>query len=338
MKQYEFMKDTDETGNESISVSYKPKRRLDLLPRLICLFIALIIWLWMVNINDTDITENMVLKIEYVGLEALEKNEMMIYGMEKNEITVTVRGSNRDIRKHDPEDYKAVVDVTAINGTGQYTLPLTVNIPEDVNVTVDSSSLNISLMADKIAQKDIDFSVMVSNVHDGGPITYSFESTQRVDDIEIDKIHIKGPKQVIDLISYARFNVNGNFALSQDKMDFSGFPLVFLDKNLNEIVNINDIVEYSTEEINVHVEAIAYKNIPLRIDVAPGVVYKSSTDKISIWGVPSVVRAINEYPIDKTDARPGTTSTIELTTDSFDDGVFVNDVIKIVISFEEMTD
>lgn len=338
MKQYEFMKDTDETGNESISVSYKPKRRLDLLPRLICLFIALIIWLWMVNINDTDITENMVLKIEYVGLEALEENEMMIYGMEKNEITVTVRGSNRDIRKHDPEDYKAVVDVTAINGTGQYTLPLTVNIPEDVNVTVDSASLNISLMADKIAQKDIDFSVMVSNVQDGGPITYSFESTQRVDDIEIDKIHIKGPKQVIDLISYARFNVNGNFALSQDKMDFSGFPLVFLDKNLNEIVNINDIVEYSTEEINVHVEAIAYKNIPLRIDVAPGVVYKSSTDIISIWGVPSVVRAINEYPIDKTDARPGTTSTIELTTDSFDDGVFVNDVIKIVISFEEMTD
>lgn len=338
MKQYEFMKDTDETGNESISVSYKPKRRLDLLPRLICLFLALIIWLWMVNINDTDMTETMVLKIEYVGLEVLEEDEMMIYGMDKNEITVTVRGSNREIRKHDSEKYKAIVDVTAINEAGQYTLPLTVKIPEDVNVTIDSAPLNISLTADKIAQKDIDFSVMVSNVQDGGPITYSFESTQSVDNVQIDKIHIKGPKQVIDLISYARFNVNGNFALSQDEMDFSGFPLVFLDKNLNEIVNINDIVEYSTEEIDVHVEAIAYKNIPLRIDVAPGVVYKSSTDTISIWGVPSVVRAINEYPIDKTDARPGTTSTIELTTDSFDDGVFVNDIIKIVISFEEMTD
>ncbi|MGM9644454.1 MAG: YbbR-like domain-containing protein [Eubacteriales bacterium] len=338
MKQHEFMKDTDENGNESISVSYKPRRRFNLFAFLVCFVIASIIWLWMVNINDTDMTETMVLKIEYVGLGVLEEDEMMIYGMDKNEITVTLRGSNRDIRKHDPEEYKAVVDVTAIKDTGQYTLPLTVKIPEDVNVTVDSAPLNISLTADKIAQKDINFSVMVSNVQDGGPITYSFESTQRVDDIEIDKIHIKGPKQVIDLISYARFNVNGNFVLSQDEMDFSGFPLVFLDKNLNEIVNINDIVEYSTEEIDVHVEATAYKNIPLRIDVAPGVVYKSSTDTISIWGVPSVVRAINEYPIDKTDARPGTTSTIELTTDSFDDGVFVNDVIKVIISFEEITD
>lgn len=338
MKQHEFMKDTDENGNDSISVSYKQKRRFHPLVFLGCLVVALIIWLWMVNVNDTDMTETMVLKIEYAGLADLEENEMMIYGMDKNEITITVRGSNRDIRKHDAEEYKAIVDVSEVKETGQYTLPLTVKIPEDVNVAIDSAPLNISLMADKIAQKDIDFSVMVSNVQDGGPIAYSFESTQRVDAIEIDKIHIKGPKQVVDLISYARFNVNGNFALSQDEMDFSGFPLVFLDKNLNEIVNINDIVEYSTEEIDVHVEAIAYKNIPLRIDVAPGVVYKSSTDIISIWGVPSVVRAINEYPIDKTDARPGTTSTIELTTDSFDDGVFVNDVIKIVISFEEMTD
>lgn len=338
MKQHEFMKETDENGNDSISVSYKPKRRFNPFAFLVCSFIALIIWLWMVNVNDTDMTETMVLKIEYVGLDVLEEDEMMIYGMDKNEVTVTVKGSNREIRKHDPEEYKVIVDVTSIDETGQYTLPLTVKIPEDVNVTIESAPLNISLVADKIAQKDIDCSVMVSNVQDGGPITYSFESTQSVDDIRIDKIHIKGPKQIIDLISYARFNVNGNFALSQDEMDFSGLPPVFLDKNLNEIVNISDIVEYSTEEINVHVEATAYKNIPLRIEVAPGVVYKSSTETISIWGVPSVVRAINEYPIDKTEAKPGTTSTIELTTDSFDDGVFVNDIIKVVISFEELTE
>ena len=72
MKQYQFMKDTDDNGNETVNVTYKPKRRLDLFARLACLLVALVIWLGMVNINETDVTETMVLKIEYVGLEDLE--------------------------------------------------------------------------------------------------------------------------------------------------------------------------------------------------------------------------------------------------------------------------
>ncbi len=332
MKQYEFMKDIDEKGNASVSVSYRPKRRLDLIPRLFCVFIALIIWIWMVNFNDTDVTETMVLKIQYVGLESLENDGMMIYGMDKSEITVTVKGSNRDIRKYDAEEYKAIVDVSSIDEIGDYTLPLTVKIPEDINITIESDPLNISLMADMTEEKEIGFDVLVSTMNDGGQIRYSFESTQSTD-----KIMIKGPKQIVDMISYGRFNVNGNFGVSADEMDFSDFPLMFLDKNFNEVVNTNDVVEYDTESIDVHVEAIAHKNIQLKIGITEnpdGLIPKPSTDSIEIWGVPSLVRSISDHTVIIDKAEPGKTATYKLTSELFDEGVNVKEDVVITISFE----
>lgn len=334
MKQYQFMKDTDENGNESVNVSYKPKRRLDLFARLMCLVVALVIWLWIANFNQTDVTETMVLKIDYVGLETLENDGMMIYGMDKTEVTITVKGSNRDIKKHDPEDYSVVADVSGIDEAGAYTLPLTVKIPSDSGVTVESdSSLNISLLCDLSAEKYVGFDVLVSNSQEGGPISYTYESEQS----EID-ILIKGPKQIVDMINSARFNANGNFVANVDQMEYAGFPLVFLDKNLNE-VNDAGTIEYTTEEIVVNVSAIAHKSIPVEVKVlgtGTGLVKTISTDSVEIWGAPSVVREIKSYPIVITNAVAGMVKQHELTSEKLAEGVSVKESIIITISFDEL--
>ncbi len=335
MKQYEFMKDTDENGNESVSVSYKPKRKLDLFPRLICLFVALIIWLWMVNFNDTDVTETMVLEIEYIGLDALEEDGMMIYGMDKNEITVTIKGSNRDIRKHESNEYKAVVDVSNLDKIGQNNLAITITKPSDSNVTiVESEPLNLSLMADICETKVVPFDVFVTPAPDSGLLKYSYESSVEGD---VNEISITGPKTILDTINSARFSVNGNFVSSDNEMMFSDFPLLFLDKNLNE-VDINNAVSYATDDIKVNVKAIAHKNIPLKVIVSgegSDLVAKPSTDSVEIWGVPSVIRDINDYTITLEKAEIGKTATYNMTSDSFPDGVSVKENVVIIISFEQ---
>ncbi len=334
MKQYEFMKDTDDNGNETVNVSYKPKRKLDLFARLVCLFIALVIWLWIVNFNQTDVTETMVLKIDYVGLEALEKDGMMIYGMDKNEVTITIKGSNRDIRKHEASDYSVVADVSGIDETGVYTLPLTVKIPSDSGVTVESdSSLNVSLLCDISAEKMIGFDVLVSNDQSSGLINYSYESAQSENEILI-----KGPKQVIDMISSARFNANGNFVSNADEMTYFNFPLTFLDQNLNE-VNDGGTVEYSTEGMFVDVAAIAHKSITLKITAwnkdGEILATKQSADSIEIWGKPSIIRDINSYPIVIRNAVVGKTLQYDIVGDDIAKGVNVNENANITISFEE---
>ena len=334
MKQYQFMKDTDDNGNETVNVTYKPKRRLDLFARLACLLVALVIWLGMVNINETDVTETMVLKIEYVGLEDLENEGMMIYGMDKAEVTVTIKGSNRDIKKHDPEDYSVVADVSGLDEAGSYTLPLVVKIPTDSGATVESdSSLNVSLLCDLSAEKYVDFDVLVSSTQEGGLITYAYESEQSESEILI-----KGPKQIIDMISSARFNANGNFVSTADERTYANFPLTFLDKNLNE-VNEGGAVEYTTEDFEVKVSAIAHKSIPVEVRVlgnGAGLVKSVSTDSIEIWGAPSVVRNIKSYPIVITNAYAGMVRQHELTSDMLAEGVNVKESVIITVSFEEL--
>ncbi len=335
MKQYEFMKDIDEDGNESVSVTNKPRRRLDLLPRLVCLFIALIIWIWMVNINDTDVTDTIVVKVDIVGLDALEQSGMMIYGIKDNsEIAVTIKGTNRDIRKYAETEYKAVVDVSGISEVGDFTRPLTLSMPTDSNVTLESVLPDFTFKVDFKVTKVIPFDVVVSNAQESGTMKYSYESSYEMNGEIKEGIEISGPKTAVDLIFSGRFNVDGSFALTRDDKDFSDFQLTFLDKNLSEVKVDDGIIKYSTADIDVNVKAIGHKNVPLRIDTAKGIIAKSGTNTVEIWGAPSIIRGINEHYIDMRDQKVGNNIPVELTSDSFPEGVYVKEDLKITISFE----
>ncbi len=311
MKQYEFMKDTDENGKSSISVSSRRKRKLDLIPRILCLFVALIIWLWMVNVNDTDVTETMVIKIEYVGLESLENDGMMMYGMDKNEVTVTIKGSNRDIRKYDADQYRLFVDLGDISDAGEYTLPMEIKIPQDSNVTLETPLPNFNFKIDHRETKSLSFDVLVTPAADTGLMKYSYISYVEP---EITYIDITGPKSIVDQINTARFNVNGNFVSTNDQMEFSDFPLVFLDKNLSEVDTMGTL-EYSTDDIFVNVMAYVHKDIPLNIIVTGDGSKLDYTvepkNTISIWGTPSVIQSIEEYRIEINDPTPGHVEKIE---------------------------
>ena len=337
MKRYEFIKDTDEKGGKTISVSDKPKRKLDLFPRFLCLVIALVIWLWMVNFNDTDVLETLVLKIELEGQDVLEDREMMIYAIDKREITVTVKGSNRDLKKFSSEDYRAVVDVSKINEAGQHTLPLYVIPPQGSSLTVsESEPLNVSLKTDFVAEKSVSFDVFVTNVQDGGLTKYSFEN--RLGDGGNKIVDIVGPASYVDLISSARLTVDGSFAPSADEKVFSDFPLTFLDKNLNPISLEHSVIEYDTSGIDVHVMAIAHREIPVRVNVkgeGADLVATPSIKAIEVWGVPSLVKQATEYVIDLDKAELGKDATHLTSSDLIGEGLFVTDGVQVTISFTE---
>lgn len=340
MKQYEFMKDTDENGNKTISVSDKPKRKLDLIPRFVCFLIALGVWLWMVNFNDVDMVETMVLKIDFEGQSTLEKNDMMIYGLDKKEVTVNIKGSNRDLRKYSAEDYRVTVDLGGISEVGQYTLPLSVTTPAGSSLTLaEAEVLNINFMVDFIAEKEVTFDVLVANLQESGQIKYSYDH-EFVDDVE-NVVSIKGPATFIDQISSARLNVDGSFAVSSDEMVFSDFPLSFLDKNLNPIVVDNGAIEYSTEEIEVRVSAIAHKEVPVKVHVLSSgsdLVATPSIKAIEVWGAPSLMKYITEYGVRLDYAEAGKDFVHTTSNEIVGVGLSVTEGVQITITFTEMVD
>lgn len=335
MKQFEFMRDPDGKSGDGISISNGRRNKLDLIPRLVCVLVAIIIWLWTVNLNDTDITETMVIKIDYSGTSELENSGMMIYGMDKTEITVTIQGSNRDLRKYSADEYSATVDVSGIKEMGQYTLPVSVNIPSDTSIKViESEPLNVNLRADESVEKSVPFDVMIEN----GAANHSYNIEKNVNIIEI-----KGPKAVIDMIEYARFSVNGSLLSSLDEREFHGganeLPLTFWDKNLNQIVVGGDIVTYSTENIDVTVNVIAVKEIPVVVSVTGSgadLAAHPTPDKIRIYGMPSCLEKITQYTVKLKNVEVGKTYTYVLTGKDLPNGVsFENEGATVTVSFTE---
>lgn len=340
MKQYEFMKDTDENGNKTISVSDRPKRRLDLFPRLVCFLLALGAWLWMVNFNDVNMVQTMVLKIQLEGQGTLENNDMMIYGLDKREVTVNIKGSNRDHRKYKAEDYRATVDLSRIDEVGQYMLPIYITTPSGSSLSLaESEPLNVNFMVDFIAEKEITFDVLVTNLQENGQIKYSYESSLAEEDQN--KVTIKGPATFIEQINSARLNIDGSFATGADEMTFSDFPLSFLDKNYNPIAIDSGVIDYSTEEIEVNVSAIAHKEVPVKVYVMGSgseLIATPSIKAVEVWGAPSLTKFISEYVIFLDRAELGKDSIHTTSSEVVGEGLSVVEGIQITVRFTEMVE
>ena len=332
MNKYQFMKDTDENGKEIVSVSHRPRRRLNIFALLLSLLVAVGIWLWIFNFNQTDVTETVVLKIEYVGLDALEKEGMMIYGMDQTELTVTIKGSNSDVKKYKrPGAYTVVADVSGITKAGEYTIPLTVNTPADSKVTIETAqSLNVSLICDLSAEKEINIGLSAVNTQDNMFVSYTYQYEQ-----SDNTIVVKGPKKIIDTIESARFDANVNFVLNEDEKTYSDFPLVFLDTNLNE-VDDKDAVEYSTKDMTVKVTAVAHKSVPIDVMIEGAsnndLTYQKDMNTVILSGVPSVVREINGYTLIIKKSELAATITRALTNDVLPDGAYVEGVQVITVT------
>ena len=238
MKQYDFMRDDGSNGKNDVTIDRVSKKKLDIFPRLLCLVIAFIIWVYMVNMNDTDITTTMTLKIDVVGEEALEATGgMAIYGLDKRTVTVTVKGSNRDLKKYAEADYKATLDVSKLSSSGEHSVVINVITPENSSIElITCDPANVTVFSDINISKEIPLVVDYGDV-----IMYSAEYnlTQNADTIEI-----TGPKAIIENIDYAYYEVSGDLDSSKS---YTGFAIGLYNKNGIEIPIENyEYIHYST--------------------------------------------------------------------------------------------
>lgn len=245
MKQYDFIKDPEKEGDEAITVDHTPKRKLDIGARFICLVIALFIWIYMVNIHDTDTTEMLTLKIDVVGVDALSANDdMMVYDMNKKTVNITVKGTNRDLKQYSDSEYKATVDVSKISTTGEHILDIVVKTPDNSTISfVSADPANVSVWSDYKISKDIPVEALVI----GAENHKNFTATP-----SISLLKIEGPKGVLEMISVAVIEVGGNLLNGQIREDVT---VKFYDA-LHKEIDSKGSLTYSTEGLSVSISAI----------------------------------------------------------------------------------
>lgn len=318
MKQYDFRKDHEKQGDEAISVEHISKRKLDILPRILCLIIAAFIWIYMVNLNDTDITSTLTLKINVVGADELRADDnMLIYGMDKSTVTITVKGSNRDLRKYTEADYSATVDVSEIKEEGRHTLAVNIKTPVGSSITVtESDAPSINLYADHSIMKSVRFEVLRGNMTT--ITTYAYEIEQSAYFVDI-----SGPRSMVEIIESAQYHIEGEFYNSKS---FSGFNLLFCDKNGDYVSFEEGAVMYSTADVTVKVNVTAQKSIPVVVKITGmghDLVATPEIGYVNIYGDPMALTQVSEYNITLTEAILGRDPEVTLSSDNLPEGVTI---------------
>ncbi len=317
MKKFDFVQDPDKTGDDAVVVSDRKRRKIEIVPLIVCFLIAVVVWLWMVNLNDTDAQEVKLLTIEYVGMQDPVDGNLMFYGIDKTEISVTVQGSNRDLKKYEDKEYHAIVDLSGFDPSKmkegeKVTLPITIKVPENSSLRiVGSNDLSATMLVDRYTVKSVPFDVIVDKTHDDTN-TYDKAFTIADNDGTEGYITIAGPSRLVNLISYARYNISSELLKKadgtfEDTKTFTGteennFPLSFLNEHYHVVNGTEGIVTYSTNGAVVVVNVIEHKEIPVRVEIrsdtpTTDLIANTNPSSIKIYGSPSVLADISEYVI-----------------------------------------
>ena len=298
MKQHDFIKDSDANGNEDIVIAQAKRRRLDLIARLICLIFAFVLWIYFVNMNDDDVTAEIKVTLDVVGKETL-KNEtgQMVYGLDTQEITLVVKGTNRDIKKYSASDYKVRVDVSKLSGAGKHTLEVTPEIPGETGLKLSVESVqpqNVIIYSDYVSAKEVAFEV--ENVGITTPYTLGTISQSA------DKVLVTGPRAILDTIQKAKFRLSEKTPF-HTSTTYTGFKLDFCDANGEYVPYDETIITYSTSDIRVEVPIYTQKNVGFSVLVDGTLLdsdkYSIEPTRATIVGDPTLLLAddLKDYRI-----------------------------------------
>lgn len=322
MKQFDFNKEIDEQGREKVAITNKTKRRLDLIPRILCLLFAICIWIYCVNTNANDVTATFTVKLNIVGAESMSGGMTMYSAGSVSEVKITVQGTNRDINKYSASDYSAYIDVSEINTVGWSSVKIVTTAPENSSLTILSTDIDaVSVYADVTAEATVPLEVKLGNITHPAQYEVFYELEGGVNEIVI-----KGPKTLVDEISNAEYVLEGEFNKSKV---ISGFSLNFYNKN-GESISVNNsqqlapnAVSYDTSDMKINVSVKA--PVALKIKASGNFAnYIYTVDPVTAYviGDPEMLNAISDYIIDMGDKGVGTyTETITAEMLAYPEGV-----------------
>ena len=291
----------------------------------ISLLAALCIWVYMTGTQEELIEKSLDgVEVVFLGEEELQSTRgLVVTDVSALTVDVTISGTRLNIGRLTADDVKAVIDVSRLINTSNYTQNYTLQYPDNVDSSAvrfvsgspSSISYQITRMSDMTVPVDCSF---VGGVAEG----YMLGDLQN----EPQTISVSGPQSVLESIDRAYVEI----ALEDlDETRTVDAPYVLLDSDGNEISK--DGLVFDIDTISVTIPISKMKDVPLRVTFIEGAGATSSntrctldTPSITIAGDAATVDGINFIevgPVDLTD--------FELTYEDTLDIVLPNDVENI---------
>ncbi len=218
------------------------------------LLIALLIWLYVVYIEDPEITRKIDnIPVSYKVTELPGSLAMVDYDVKT--VDIKIKGERSELIAFDKEDISAFLDLSVVSESGKY---------DNIKIDVSTSNKNIEIVerSDKKSQVQIDsvissFVDVSAEISEDAPKGY-FVSEKPI--LFLDSVRVSGAKTYVDMVESAYIAINCEKLIESKTVSSK---VILVDKDGKDIVDGH----------------IAYKNLTISDEEISAYVTISKTAK-----------------------------------------------------------
>ena len=262
-----------------------PKKNQKAFQVALAILIALAMWLYVINVENPAGTAHIRdVPVQLQGEKVLEENGLMVTGLSRDDITVSLNGKKKTLMKISRKNLSLTLDVSSVTEAGNWTLTGRLSYPATVSgdsVTISRwDDLRVIVTVEPKATKTVpvrgEFMGTEAEGYQTGTVTVS-----------PDTLTLAGPEDTLDKISYALAQVEGE-ELSASLTVQSPYILMTADGIPADVANVTP--DITAVDVTVPVRRVA--EVPLTVDLLPG--GGATEEDISCAITPSAVTLVAE--------------------------------------------
>ncbi len=323
--------DNKEVLDEQV-VEVPQKRKLNIIPKIVCLFFAVVIWYYVMQVDNPDYKQTFTgVTVSLVNTDELTSRGLSIFTGTSYSADITVSGKKSVINNYTSDDITVKADILRNYTTaGMQVVDLDVTLPS--GLTLVSQDNTISVFVDEKTSLKLPVTV---DQKTGATTSADYEPG--VLTTEYSEVTVKGPKTIIDNIDHAVVKADfSDFGVLESTITTDGTVIIY-NKNGDIVSSAYLSVDYPTMKVTYPIYLT--KSVPLGVTYKYGL-YNDNNCKVTIEpetvevkGEASVVKKLDTIyvgTIDEKQIEKDKTLTFDIPTS--DDYAVIGDVATAAVS------
>lgn len=246
-------------------------KRFSVLPKIFCVLVAFIIWLYVAAVESPDHEEVIYqVPVSLVGVSSIESNyNLSVFSGYDITVDLTVKGQMSTINKYNIDDYNITADISHVTAGGRHTVKLSFDMPTGVTLS-SASATTAELYIDERTTATIDVYPKLKSI----AVPDNYELGELVSDTEI--VVVSGPKILVEDVAHAAVYLDAGRLDSSISMVGK---ITLVNKAGEDITN--PFLKLSKNEVKVSIPLYEYKELSVVVPTKHGY-FNESNAKITI--------------------------------------------------------
>ena len=188
---------TEQIDNKASNTGSK-KKKVNIFAFILCVLTAFIIWIFVMNTQNSTYTKTFAISIEVVNEEKLLGSKgLTVFGVPEKQANVTIQGKKIEVQKYTEKDFRAYIDVSSISEKGNHPVSVVVETPTNTVSVMAIDPKTINVYADTVKTTTVSLEPYCPD--DDGKYLLSSE---------VNAVEISGPSEYVSKIASAKVRIS----------------------------------------------------------------------------------------------------------------------------------